>query len=317
MHRAYHPAPPAAPRRRVPWLKLFPWLALVYLATGFYTVQTNEQAVVRRCGKFLPQIQTSGLHFGLPYGIDRVDRLKMFEQKRVAVGMSLSDRVLGRQSLPQQSECLTGDRNLILVSAVIQYHIEDPKAYLLKVKNVDAAVANTAAASLASVISGMNVDDVLTVERLAIQGRVLKTTQESMDRYGAGVKLDAVSLEGVAPPQEVAEAFRDVTAAREDKQRAINEAEGYRNRLIPQARGEAQRIQLEAEGYADETVTKAQGDASRFSQMAAQLAASGNRALTFKRLVLETMEQIFPRLNKVIVDEDSSNPVDLGLIETK
>lgn len=320
MHRSYHdlkpdPVPPN-PRRTVRgWLAVWPWLLLAYVATGIYTVQPNEQAVVRRCGRMLPELRQPGLHFGLPWGIDQVTRLKMQEAKRVSVGVALSDRSMGRLTDPLQAECLTGDRNLILVAAVVQYRIADPKAYLFHVADVPALVADSVSACLSSVIASMGVDDVMTVERIAIQNTVLQTTQARLDKYQSGVQLVAVSLEAVAPPQEVAEAFRDVTSAREDKQKAINEAHGYANRLLPQARGEAHRLLLEAEGFRDEVMAKARGDAERFARVAAQLGTG--RELTIKRLILETMEEVLPRLHKVIVEPKADPRLDLGVFDTR
>jgi len=313
VHRAYHPSP-TPDKRRIRWWALLPWLAVAYAATGFYAVQPNEVAVVRRCGRLLPERRKPGLHFGFPYGIDRVDRLKILERKRVAVGTSLAERDLGRRVEPQQSECLTGDRNLILVAAIVQYQIERPEDYLVNVAGVPEVVRNAAGSALAGVVASMKVDDVLTVERIAIQNEVRRATQAAVDRYGAGVRVTSISLEGVTPPQEVAEAFRDVTSAREDRQRAVSEAQGYANRTLPQARGEAHQIRLEAEGYADEVVQKASGDVDRFGQMQAQL-SPGNRRLTEKRLILETMERVLPRLNKVVVDSGTGDALDLGLIE--
>jgi membrane protease subunit HflK len=300
-------------RRPFRWRALLPWIAAVYVATGFYAVQPDEQAVVRRCGKLLAQVRTPGLHFGFPWPIDRVSRFKILQTKPVGIGMSLADRDLGRLAQPQQSESLTGDRNLIVAGAIVHYRIADPVDYLLNTADVNALVRDTSAGALASAVSAANVDDVLTVERVRIQDEVRQAAQDLLDSYRAGVRVTSVSLEGVAPPQEVAEAFRDVAAAKADQQRLIQEAEGYVNRLGPQTRGEANRIRMEAEAYADEAVKRAQGDGQRFTQMAAELASG--RALTVKRLILETMEVVFPRLKKIVVDDRQGQAVDLGLIE--
>ena len=288
---------------------------LAYLATGVYYVRTDEHAVVQRCGKVLDRVRTPDLYVGLPYGIDKVTRLKVHEVKRVGVNVDLSERPLGRRTDPGSAECLTGDRNLILVAAVVQYQIKDAKAYVLRTADVAALVRNAAAASLASVVSGTPVDDVLTVQRLAIRNRVRAETQAALDSWGVGVHMLEVSLEGVAPPQEVAEAFRDVTAAREDRQRAINEANGYKSRLLPQSRGEAQRILTEADAEAAKTRQESEGEAERFRRMAAQLPNSPG--VTIRRLILETLEQVLPRVNKVVVDSRARDTLDLGLIEDK
>lgn len=312
MHRAYHPTP-VVKRRPFRWRALLPWVVAVYVATGFYTVQPDEQAVVRRCGELLTQVRTPGLHFGFPWPIDRVTRFKVLQTKPVGVGMTLADRDLGRLAEPQQSESLTGDRNLIVAGAIVHYRIADPVEYLLNTTDVNALVRDTAASALASAVSSAGVDNVLTVDRVRIQDEVRRAAQELLDSYHAGVSVTTVSLEGVAPPQEVAEAFRDVAAAKADQQRLVQEAEGYVNRLGPQTRGDADRIQREAEAYAEEAVKKAQGDGQRFTEMAAEL--SSGRTLTFKRLILETMEIVLPRLKKIVLDDRRDQSVDLGLIE--
>jgi membrane protease subunit HflK len=308
-------------------LMLLPWLAAAYLATGIYSVQPNQRAVVRRCGRLVPQIQPPGLHVGFPYGIDRVTKVKMYELKRVGVWKTLTERVVGRQSEPRQAESLTGDRNLILVSAVVQYEISDPGAYLFHVSDapsassinagVDALIEHLAAAALSSAITSMKVDDILTVERVAIQQKVRQALQAWIDRqhpaHAIGVRIVSVTLEDVAPPQEVADAFRDVTGARADGQRAINEAESYANVLHEQARGEAERIAMDAAGYASQATEKARGEAERFTKVAAQLDVG--RELTVRRLILETMEEVLPRLRKIVLDARAGSRVDLGLFE--
>ncbi len=313
MHRAYHPSP-KLPERRIRWRRLLPWLAVVYALTGLYSVQPNERAVVRRFGKALSQTRGPGLHLGLPYGLDRVSRVKVLEQKQAGVGMSRWSRVLGRRIEPRQTECLTGDRNVILLSANVQYQVADVDQYLFNVGDVPALVENVAAGALCSVISSMEVDDILTAQREAIQVEVRRRSQARLDEYGAGVRVNSVLLdERTEPPQEVRQAFRDVTAAREDRQRAVSEAQGYANRLKQQAEADADGMIQKAQGYAHQITALAAGDADRFSAMAAEL--DRGRELTFKRLILETMEQVLPRLKKIVLDEDAAETIDLGLIE--
>jgi len=297
-------------------------LVLGYLATGLYSVRTDERAVVQRCGRALDRVRTPDLYFGLPYGIDRVRRLKVLETKRVGVGMTLADRALGRRAEPQAAECLTGDRNLIRVSAIVHYTISDPRAYLFQVADVPALIASVAASELTRLVAGMEVDEVLTEKRDAIRSQAQGAIQAALDRYGAGVRIKEVMLpsDGVAPPPDVADAFADVTSAREDRERAKRVAEGYAKRITAEARGEADRILREAEAYADEVVRKAEGDAARFEKQLAQLPGpqavpSGSRELTVKRLILETMEDVLPRVRKVILDRNTRGALDLGLIE--
>ena len=290
--------------------------ALAYAATGFYTVKSNERAIVRRFGRTQDIIRESGLHLGLPYGLDRVSPVKATEAKRVGVRMSLADRTLGRKGDPLQAEVLTGDRNLIIVSAVVQYAISDPKGYLFRVADVPALVRGVAASELTRMVSGMSVDEVLIEKREIIRTDVRGAIQAVLNRYGVGVRVTSVSFPsgGVAPPAEVADAFADVTSARGDRERAKNIAEGYANRIEAQSRGEAQRILAEADGYAGELVEKALGDAERFLAEAAELRT--HRALTLKRLVLETLEDVLPGMKKVILDPKAGRGLDLGIIES-
>ncbi len=298
---------------------LFSLAALAaWAATGVYIVQPNERAVVWRCGRLLPELTLPGIHCGLPWGFDRVTRLKINEQKRVGIGLSLEDRNLGRTVDPRRAECLAGDRNLIAISAIVQYDIVDAKAYLIRTAEVPLAIENLATAELSAAIASRDVDDILTLGRLEIQQQVLAALKKRLAEWenegrGLGVQINAVTLETVRPPQEVDEAFRDVISAREDQQRAINEAKGFAAALIPSARGDAERVRLEAEGSAAETVERARGEADRFRRIVAQLASG--REVTTQRLVLETLEEVLPRLKKIVLDDQSQKQIDLGIIE--
>lgn len=296
------------------WLRTLPWLAAAYVATGLYAVKPDERAVIRRCGRALMISQPPGLHLGLPWGLDRVARVRPLQMKREAVGMTLGERTLGRRSEPLEAQCLTGDKNLVIIPAVVQYRISDAHAYLFHVADVPALVRNAVSAALASVVSQMTVDDVLTSQRLAIQSQVmLRAGTVLNERYGGGVQLMSVSLEGGAPPPEVADAFRDVARARGDAARAINQATGYANRIKPEAEGEADRTRSQAEAYGEEVVQIARGDAEHFSLVAANIANS--RDLAMRRLLLETMEEVFPRMRKILIDHNQGT-LDLGIIET-
>lgn len=334
MHRAYHPTP-HRPRKRLRWWRLLPWVAAAYALTGFYSVQPNERAVVRRCGRVLPQLSGPGLHFGFPYGIDRVVKVRVQEQKQVGVGLSRLSRsageiaggtaspagvgisqwgrALGRQLQPQQAECLTGDDNVILLSANVQYQIENVHQYLFGTANIPVLVENAVAGALCGEVSAMEVDDVLTTRRDWIQAEVKRHAQETLDSYQVGVRITSVLLdERTEPPQEVADAFRDVTAAREDRQRSINEAQGYAARLHQSAEADADSLLQQAEAFAKKTTLLAESGAERFRMMQAELMEG--RELTIRRLILETMEEVLPRMKKVMADKEASESVDLGIM---
>jgi membrane protease subunit HflK len=219
---------------------------------------------------------------------------------------------MGRMADPREAECLTGDRNLLYVPAVVQYEVSDPASYLFRVSDTEELLRAVTASALSRAIATRPVDDVLTVDRLAIQEEARRSAQDVLRRCGVGVRIVAVALEGLSAPREVADAFRDVTRAREDRGRAINEADGYAKRLIPQTRGDVGRIRLEAEAYREEAREKARGEVDRFERLAATVRE--HRTLSFRRLFLEKIERILPRLKKIVVDE-SSGPVDIGILE--
>ncbi len=289
-------------------------LAAAYAATGFYTVQPNEQAAVVRFGRMLPVLRGPGPHLGLPAGMDRAIRLRMQEPRRVAVDVRPAAGRPDRDA-PGLPECLTGDRALLNVSAVVQYGVTNARAFLFSAADVPRLVSDAAAAGLSAAVAAMKADDLLAAERIPIQDRVRRETQTLADRYGLGVQIVSVALEEVAPPEGVAAAFRAAGAAREDRRRTIDEARDGTNRLARLARGEAEQVTLAARGEADETVQRARAEAESFRQMVAHLDAA--RELTILRLILETAEEVLPRMNKVLVDGAARRTLDLGVTEER
>jgi len=302
------------------WGKWLFYIAVcLYLLSGFYLVPTNSLGVKRLFGRVVDARVAPGLHYSWPYPIVVVDKIQPQEKKRVSVGFELADQAIGRASNPTQGEFLTGDRNIIKMEMVLQYSILQPFDYLFSVKDPFNLIRDLATASLTSTVARMNVDDVLEGNgKIAIQEAVLKATQARLDEFGRGgkrwVQLASVNLQNAFPPLEVADAFKDVATARQDKDRYINEAEGYRHEKIPQSRGEAVKIVREAEAYRNEKVNNAEGDAQRFIEMVSQY--QGNENITSSRLYLETMEQTMTKMQKVVVDSnDQKKPVDLKIIE--
>jgi len=282
----------------------------VWMLTGIYMVQPNEQAVVRRMGRMLPELRGPGLHVGLPVGLDRVTRLRLQELRRVAIGPATAIRETGRANAAT-AEYLTGDRNLVRIAGVVQYRIHQPRAYLFGTRDPDTLVGDLAAAALGREVASADVDSLLTVARPALQDAVRRHTQAAADGLGLGVVVVGVSLEDIAPPPEVADAFRDVAAAREDRQRAINEAEGYASRLLPRARGEASQVREAARGEAQDRVVRARGEAAAFLAIWERYRL--DPASTALRLALEAAEDILPRLRTIVLDDRARQRVDILL----
>jgi modulator of FtsH protease HflK len=284
-------------------------LFCIWLLSGIYLVQPDQQAVVTRFGAVAEPRVTPGLHFALPWPVDRVYALKVQQQKRLMIGGELPDGVLGRTQ-PLSSQFISGDQNVINVRVVVQYSISDPARFLFQTEDASKVIGAVVEAELTRRIGRINVDDILTTEKVAIQSDVRAAAQRGIDIYRIGVALSSVNIDNVAPPAEAADAFRDVAGARADAIRIVNEAEGYANDLVPRARGEAAQLLEAAHAYKDSRVNRAAGDAARFTQVAAEYQKAPQ--VTAERAYVEAMEQILPKIRKLIVDPDGN--FDLTLI---
>ncbi len=282
-------------------------MMFVYLASGTYLVPPDRQAVVTRFGKVVDARVLPGIHYHWPYPVERVFRLKVRETKRALVGGEPADETLGRTQ-PFKTQFLTGDQNVIQMRTVAQYNISSPADYLFRAVDVDTVVRGAVETELARATAHRGVDALLTTEKIQVQEATRERAQALLDRYQAGVELTSVNIEAIAPPAEVAEAFRDVSGARADAARIINEAQGYANDVVPKARGAAEQLLEESEAYRVSKVNEARGDADRFTKLAGEYAKA--RQVTSQRLYVEAMEQVLPRVKKLIVGKD----VDLSIV---
>lgn len=280
---------------------------LLWLASGIYIVGPDEVGVVRRFGAF--QAQTGpGPHYHWPVPLETVVKPKVTKVHRQEVGFkSLGRSEFSQQSrvVPQESLMLTGDENIVDVQFIVQYKIKDPVNYLFNVSNQEKAVQDATEAAMREVIGKTRIELALTTGKLQIQNQTRDLVQEIVDSYKMGVNVLAVQLQNVHPPNEVVDAFKDVASAREDKSRFINEAEAYRNDILPKARGEAAVIQNKAEAYKETKIRRAEGQAARFKAVYKEYLEA--KDVTVKRLYLETMENIFsnPGVRKTILSDDA------------
>ena len=281
----------------------------LWLLTGTYLVAPDQQAVETRFGKVVAPRVMPGLHYSLPWPIERVIKLKVQQAQRLVVGGDAPDSVLGRTQ-PLASQFLTGDQNIINLRVVVQYYVGVPADYLFRHREVARSVGAAVEAELARRIAHRDVDSVLTTEKVAIQDEVRAAAQHRVNEYQAGVILSTVNIEVAGPPPEAADAFRDVASAKADSARIVNEAEGYANDVIPKARGEAQQMLEVAGAYKQRKINEAVGDAARFTQINAEYTKAAQ--VTGERLYVEAMEQILPRIKKLIVDKNGN--LDLTII---
>src|SRR5438094_8580778 len=294
--------------RRAAWLGGLLALAVAgYLLAGVFTVAADEQAVIRRFGRVAARLGP-GIHYRLPWPVDRVDVIKTTAVMKTGVGFELPEgeaRVAG-------VEILTGDTNIVSVAMTLQYVIGNPAAFLFDIETPPAVVSLVAESVLTETVLGMPVDEVLTTGRLAIQEQVKTRTQAILDRYDSGIQLTSVSMMGVTFDASVAQAFQDVASAGADRENKINQGRSYANDLLPKARGEARSIVLAAQSEKDQHIAEATGNTTRFLELMTEF----NKApdVTRTRLYLEAMEKILPKLRKYVIDsEHGQKPINLRL----
>lgn len=292
----------------------------IYLLTGIYIVNPGEQAVIRRFGAVLPQTISEGIHYRLPYPIDQVQKVGVSEVRRADIGMSLPDHIHQMDDAPQEIQLLTGDENIITSQAIVHYKVMDAAKFLYNVNgNSEQLVRYSVEAALVKVMANMPVDDILSTEKVQIQNSIMRLTQEALDSYGAGIQVTAFNIQAITPPDAVAAAFLDVTTAREEKEKSINEANGYSNSLIPQARAEANTILSQAEAYKAEQINAATGEADKFLSMLQEYQNNSKiytQDTTKYRLLLETLEKILPKVKKYIVDS-ADGSVDVKMFDSE
>lgn len=281
---------------------------VLWLLTGTYIVGPDEVGVVQTFGKHT-RISQSGLNYHLPYPIETVQTPKVTEVKRVEIGF----RTMGKnqfRTIGKESLMLTGDENIVDAELIVQYKIKDPVAYTFNFVKPEQTVREAAEATLRTIIGRHKIDEALTAGKFMIQEESKFLLQSILDKYETGIFVVAVQLQDVSPPKQVIAAFKDVASAKEDKNRMINQAEGYRNNVIPKARGEAQAMIREAEGFRVARIARAEGDVAKFNAMLVEY--KKGKDVTRKRMYLETMEEILPNIEKYIVpDGDGSNLLNL------
>lgn len=309
-------------RTRLPAMRLLLLLALLgWGASGIFIVGPEEMGVITRFGAYNRTVEP-GPHYHLPYPIEQAVTPKVLHVQRVEIGFRTLRSNSGQsvvRGVVEEAAMLTGDENIVNVQFIVQYQIKDPVDFLFKadlqIPNAGGAdiysetVKNAAEAAMREVIGGSQIDSALTDGKNQIQMEARDLLQGILDRYSTGILIQAVQLQDVTPPQEVSAAFKDVASAREDRSRSINEAEAYRNEILPRTSGEVAEILNKAEAYKRAVAEKANGDSQRFLSVLAEYSKAQN--ITKKRMYLETMEEILsaPGLEKIIINDEAGRSV--------
>jgi membrane protease subunit HflK len=280
-------------------------LIFILLISAFYTVGPEEIGIVLRLGKYVRSTDP-GLHFKMPFGVERVTKVPIQRQLKeefgfqtVSAGVRSQYTTRGRAG---ESNMLTGDLNAAVVEWVVQYRIVEPYKYLFRVRNVRTTFRDMSEAAMRLVIGDRTVNEVLTIGRQEVADLVFQKLQDMCDQYDTGIKVEQVVLQDVNPPDPVKPSFNEVNEAQQEKERRINEAQSEYNKVIPRARGEAEQTIRRAEGYALELLNNARGDSTRF--VAFYNAYRTAPEVTRKRIYLETMSDILPKVKQKIVIDD-------------
>jgi membrane protease subunit HflK len=264
--------------------------------TSYYQLTAGEAAVILRLGRFARLETREGPHFHLPAPIETRDIVHVgVSQRREFGNVDATDPEAIAETAMQ-----TGDNNIVLVEFVVQYKVGDPFLQLYRITDPDAVLQEAAQAAMREVVGRESIDGVIGDRKGAVASAAAELLQELLDRYQAGVAVEDVELQQVEAPSAVRQAFTDVLSANQDRNRAVNEAEGYANETLPKARAEAAELRASALGYRDAKIAEAQGEAARFLAVLAEYEKAP--AITRKRLYLETMEAVLPDAEKLVVE---------------
>ncbi|HEX4129364.1 MAG TPA: FtsH protease activity modulator HflK [Pirellulales bacterium] len=267
-----------------------------YALTGVYVVEPDQQAVVRRFGRAQRMLREPGAHWGLPWPMDRVDRLRPRATRQVSLGVPDS---AGGALDGGVAQLLTGDRNLVNVRATVQYSVAEPAAYLFRSATAEGTIRSAAEAILTEELAGQGVDRALTQGKRELGVRAGQRLQTFAEAYELGVTVHSLDLVAVEPPGEVAASFDQVTSALRQREQAINEAYSYREQTRAEAEGAAQSALDGARAYRDRTVALALGDSERYASLLVEYRRQPS--LTSTRLYLDAMAEILPRLRSKLI----------------
>jgi len=311
-----------SPDWRSPQIKIdLSWLPKVIIGfvllwglfSCYSSVPADSVGVLTRLGRFQDTLKP-GLRFRLPFGIDQITLVPVQSQLKLEFGFGTEGATNRYQSSPREQEeeasMVTGDLNMATVEWVVQFRIEDAKAWIFHVRDPFSTLRDASESAMREVVGDRTVDEVLTIGRQEVEDQSLARLKELATRYGLGVLIMQVQLKNVHPPGPVQASFNEVNQAQQEKEQAINMANGEYNKSVPRARGEAAQRISEAEGYALQRVNEARGDAEKFTAVFTEYMKAPE--VTRQRLYLETMQLVLPQFQrKVILDEKATGVLPL------
>ena len=282
----------------------------IWLGTGFYTIDTDQEGVVMRFGKYNRNAKP-GLNYKLPSPLETVDKVSVTRINKEVIGLKASSIGFAKkmqnmdeaESFPKESQMLTADENIVDMHFFVQWYIKNATDYLFNIKDDsnESTIRVAAESTIRQVVGRFKIAEALSEQRQEIENRTKAALQSLLDSYKSGIEVVNVGIlySYVAP--EVRDAYRDIQSAKADRERSINEAQAYRNDIIPKARGQAQAIIEEAKAYKDSTIAVASGESKRFNDILTQYQKS--KEVTRERMYIESMEKVLKDVNKVVVDK--------------
>ncbi len=275
----------------------------LWMASGFYRVLPNENAVIQRFGE-LNRTQTEpGMGYRLPWPVEAMTKVNVTEDRRLTIGFAGNGRF--EQDIAAESQMLTSDANIVDIDVVVIWNIQNAHDYIFNIRAQEDTIKRVAESTTREVVGQTELQPLITTGRENVAQRIQKLTQDTLDAYGSGVAIKQVLIQDATVHPQVMEAFDDVVAAGQDAERFQNEATIYKNDILPRARGEAIRMIQEAEGYKDARIARAEGEAERFNQL--YDAYKGGRDVTRERIYIETMEEVMGNAEKTIIDQEQGN----------
>jgi membrane protease subunit HflK len=284
---------------RLSWLWFVAVFLVVWLGSGFFTVEPYERGLVKLFGRYSRQVE-QGLRYHWPWPFESVIKVNYTQTRQFDLGGG------GSRGL-EEATMLTGDENIVNIQFMVLYKVDDPVAYAFNVFDPEKAIRDAAVSAMREVIGRNSIDGALTENRGHIQEDTKSTLQAMMDKYSTGLTVDNVELQDVHVPADVIQAFKDVTSAREDSERSVNEATGYRNNVIPEAEARAYAMVAQAQAYKAERINRAQGEAARFLQLLAEYRKAPQ--VTRERLQLEAMDAVLGSVDKYLMSGDGGRGV--------
>lgn len=300
-------------RRRDVQLGALAGALLVWVASGIYTVPPTTVAIVRLFGAVTGPAVPPGMHWWWPRPIGRVDRVAVTRTFSMPIGFRPTADGTPADADPVESRWLTSDTNIIHLRSRVSWRIRDPQRFLLRSADPERLLGLAIGTAFTAATSAMPVDQVLTSGRLVLREQVQSRAQALLDAWRVGIEVMAVNLEAVEAPPVVMKAFQDVQDARADRERLVSEAETYANTTVPLARGEAEKRVLEADAFGMRRRQVATADAERFGRLAAEHVRSP--ALLEKRLYLETVERVLPRVTRYVLEPGNAQSIPIRLVE--